>query len=791
MEQNNVDNKNINPLAKDLINSNDSQSKINNPEDASNSIEKSTESDKSNESRENDNVASEGNESNNNSNENGEEGNSGNEGKKEIKENINVKDVTKNENNNMKDVDKEKKINNIENNANIINKNEDILLEIREKVNGSKGTEQSQNKNSTTEEEEHNDNILIKEGYDNKSNKSNDQLIIDIESIEFEQIQHKNEEPKKNVISGEMDVVEEKQHTEKNNLPKKVELKDEGVSEKKDKEIKQNEIEVKKTEQSNILIDNNLITDQNEEEEDDKEGSDNSFSNLIITNKEYFPKGINNLGLNCYMDSLLQCLFNITKLRNYFIEGLKNKTFNKESTPICYYYAKVMKDLLYSNEKNITPTEFKEFISKKNNLFNNNKAADSTDLFRNIIDSFLDEIEPLSLKSHGENGEGETPGRETPEGETPEGETPEGETPEGENIISKRTLFKEIQKEINNNYIYSLINLYNIVTYYCPFHKENEDNITYSIESDSNITFYLANIMKNRKKNINSPITLKECFEHIQQEKKNNEFYCSKCEKIVKGNSQEKIFYPPEILIIILNRGNGKTFKGNVLIDTILDLSTFIDKDGKELNKLYDKDTYYKIIGSCNHSESSSSAGHYTASCYNEEKNSFYYYNDTSVKKLDKYKYIGEPYILFYKRTKITNYNPTIDNAIIFNPEYQNIKPILNTLFNVFEMLKDKNNNNKNYSIDIIRDNYFIWEIKFEGKIPLIMNFSVDLPNYHLSSLTKLEGINQTLDKYLDIDIDIDLKENERIIYEKILQFLEYVNKNKNLLPNKKDCIIF
>ena len=205
--------------------------------------------------------------------------------------------------------------------------------------------------------------------------------------------------------------------------------------------------------------------------------------------------------------------------------------------------------------------------------------------------------------------------------------------------------------------------------------------------------------MENRKRNTNSPITLKECFEYIQKEKKINEFYCSKCEKVVKGKSQEKIFYPPEILIIILNRGHGKTFKEYVSIDTILDISTFIDKDGKNLNKLYDNDTYYILIGSCNHSGSSSSAGHYTASCYNEEKKSYYYYNDASATKLDEYIYKGEPYMLFYKLTKITDYNPITHNKIIVNPIYQNMKPIINTLINVFEKLKGDNKENKNYKL--------------------------------------------------------------------------------------------
>ena len=384
------------------------------------------------------------------------------------------------------------------------------------------------------------------------------------------------------------------------------------------------------------------------------------------------------------MNSLLQCLFNIPKLRNDFIEGLKEKTFKKKSTPICYYFAKVMKELLYSDEEYITPYKFKKYISKKNNLFKDHKAADATDLFRNLIDSFLDEIEYIFPNSQG--------GIE------------EGVTPEGE--ITKRTLFKGIKKEIKNNFIYSILNVYNIVTYYCPFHKRNEDNITYSIESDSNITFYLANIMENRKKNINSPITLKECFEYIQQEKKNNEFYCSKCEKVVKGNSQEKIFYPPEILIIILNRGHGKTFKGKVIIDKRIDISDFIDGDGKNFIEYDDKKTYYRLIASCNHSGESSPTGHYTATCYNEEKDSYYYYNDTFVKKVNSFICVGESYMLFYKLTKMSDYNDpsedirteTSNNLMNEDSMLYNNNKNIKTLSKVYEIIK--NNNNENYSIN-------------------------------------------------------------------------------------------
>ena len=61
---------------------------------------------------------------------------------------------------------------------------------------------------------------------------------------------------------------------------------------------------------TNIIINNNkneqyLISGVNEEE-----NIDISFSHLE-TKEIHYPKGIKNLGLSCYMNSLLQCLFNI------------------------------------------------------------------------------------------------------------------------------------------------------------------------------------------------------------------------------------------------------------------------------------------------------------------------------------------------------------------------------------------------------------------------------------------------------------------------------------------------
>ena len=334
----------------------------------------------------------------------------------------------------------------------------------------------------------------------------------------------------------------------------------------------------------NIIRNNN----QNEvlpiSEIDEDENNDISFSHLISETKEiYYPKGIKNLGLSCYMNSLLQCLFNITELREHFIKELEKKKIDKKAKPVSYYFALVMYDLLYTNKDYIIPHYFKSEISKINKLFKKNKPADVTDLFRNLIDSFLTE---LSI----DNEERTESVSYAP--------------------FDKKAILNEIKKEIKNNF-FSILKVYNLTKYFCPSNN-HKNKYEYNYESDSNITFFLENIIQ-YKKDKNSAITLRECFEYLQREKKNNQFYCSQCKNTVNGKSYEKIVFPPEILVIILNRGKGKKVKNEVKIETLLDFSDFIDE--KE-NK---KDIYYKLIGCCNHYGDSSPTGHYTATCFYED----------------------------------------------------------------------------------------------------------------------------------------------------------------------------
>ena len=74
----------------------------------------------------------------------------------------------------------------------------------------------------------------------------------------------------------------------------------------------------------------------------------------VISNK---PKGLYNLGLSCYMNSLLICLYYIPELRDFFI---KNRNKFTDKSPVCKSFAEVMYGLKYEKKDYFEANESKK-----------------------------------------------------------------------------------------------------------------------------------------------------------------------------------------------------------------------------------------------------------------------------------------------------------------------------------------------------------------------------------------------------------------------------------------------
>ena len=365
--------------------------------------------------------------------------------------------------------------------------------------------------------------------------------------------------------------------------------------------------------------------------------------------EEKLPKGLYNLGLSCYMNSLLQCLFYIKELREYFIE--KIDTFN-EDQKMCQAFAKVMYGLKNDEEENIEPKEFKNLIGEANSLFLGRKAADVKDLLFNLIDSFLTELNQEDDDIENENEDSATL-----------------------DFSNKEQMFKETKKEIDQNY--NIINELFIGYYYTMYKCLETQTSTYSFQTESFILFDLEKIKNYFGKN---DLSLDLCFEYYYRKQSNSSFYCNKCKKTHKGEAYEKMYRPPKILIVILDRGHGKTFKGEVKINKNLELKTIIDEDNYEYSSLY------KLICVSTHSGSSSSSGHYTACCLTDN-NKYYYFSDTYVKEINEENIIkDEPYLLFYQQIEDNNEE---NNEINIEKEENQINRTVN-----IEILSSNNNEN-------------------------------------------------------------------------------------------------
>ena len=380
------------------------------------------------------------------------------------------------------------------------------------------------------------------------------------------------------------------------------------------------------------------------------------------------PKGLSNLGLSCYMNSLLQCLFYIKDLRQYFIE---NEFTDKQ--PVCQAFAEVMNGLKNCKKDYFEPIKFKRIMGKVNSLFFGVNAADVKDLFINLIDKFITELK-IYYNDKDEDIEYND------------------DIDSSDKIGMFNEEVKTINKKIKVNELF--IGFYETI-YKCTEKSPSIYN-SYAFQSDSFILFELEKIKQYFK---TKKLSLESCFKYYSREQLGFEFYCSECQKVHEGNAYEKIYRPPKILVVVLDRGFGKTFRGDVKIDKYLDLKHKIDEEKYEYSCLY------KLICVSTHSGTSSSSGHYTACCLTDN-NKYYYFSDTYAQEIDEKEITqNEPYLLFYQQL-----NKEEENNI---DEKNKIHIIKNRSKDIFDKINGpldaKNKNRTRFYINInIPENMYI-----------------------------------------------------------------------------------
>ena len=100
------------------------------------------------------------------------------------------------------------------------------------------------------------------------------------------------------------------------------------------------------------------------------------------------PIGLYNIDFNCYMNSLIQCLFHMTKFSDYFI----NNNFSQKEQPISLELKNIFKKLKDKNYgKPFYLYTFKELMGEYDDSFLGSNGADAADLLSYIFSSLTEE----------------------------------------------------------------------------------------------------------------------------------------------------------------------------------------------------------------------------------------------------------------------------------------------------------------------------------------------------------------------------------------------------------------
>ena len=266
-------------------------------------------------------------------------------------------------------------------------KNKEKKGKSKEKEDGKKNENEKEIKNNekkdkSKEKEDGKKNENEKAIKNNKNEQANNEKKEEeIKKIITEKKNHKVDELSNNIL-------------DKNDIEKKDKIENFGnINKNENKEVENGERKMEIEENSEDKKDSQQKNEKNDEnnhkiKEDAKKINEkdiNKENELDLKNIKIYPKGLNNIGATCYMNSVLQCLYHIYELSNEF---LKLKELDIKTMPMSWAFLDIIKSLSF---------KFKEIISN-NELFEGIEANDSKTLTLYILDNINEEFNDNNVK---------------------------------------------------------------------------------------------------------------------------------------------------------------------------------------------------------------------------------------------------------------------------------------------------------------------------------------------------------------------------------------------------------
>jgi len=363
--------------------------------------------------------------------------------------------------------------------------------------------------------------------------------------------------------------------------------------------------------------DNNDIINRSDNKKNQKS---NVVGFMFKEFENYFPLiGLKNVGLICYMNSILQCLLHIPQLNGFFInnypeEKNKLKIINNDTETkgrLCEEYHKIVIDIYKQKDQKksyISPKDFNTFLREINGNFEEVNIKEFLSYLLQIMHAELNYNGDQKLEN----------------------------VPKCNQLIEKESF--DFFMAVSNNLNLSIISylFYGILK--SKTICKSCQNTFYNFQYFQILSLPTFNF---KDKTFNLYQGFKEFIKpNIMSGE--DKFYCQKCKGLRDMNITNKIYFSPPYLIIHLDYGENKKYKPKaVFFGGIIDITDFTDK--------YDS-IQYKLIAVCSHIGKSENSGNYITYCQNNE-NKWYEFNDSSVTetKFDKLN-SNSPYILIYKK---------------------------------------------------------------------------------------------------------------------------------------------
>ena len=382
--------------------------------------------------------------------------------------------------------------------------------------------------------------------------------------------------------------------------------------------------------------------------------------------------GLDNIGATCYMNATLQCLCNIQKFVDYFkfnphlinivkndkdksklcssfkllIENLwpdpdkKNKKKSKTSLGHNIFFPYQISNKYESanfyggnnNNKSYPPEEFKKKISKMNPLFEGVAANDAKDLVNFLIMKLHQELnKPGGINLNNAINQDQR---------------------------NKQLMFKIFAQDFMNSNQSIISDLFYGVNYnitqcgFCNTQSFNYQTYFFLIFPLEEVRIFKSQNNFNYNYNCfaNNEVNIYDCFfydQKINYMTGSNIMYCNFCRQTCNTSMRTILSTGPEILIIILNRGQGIEYNVKINFLEVINLENFIE--------MKQTGCIYKLIGVITHIGESGMGGHFIAYSKNPISNEWNKYNDSIVTPVNNFQKdvidFAMPYLLFYQKS--------------------------------------------------------------------------------------------------------------------------------------------